>query len=137
MYTVMWVIAPVMKTRDEVDMKKFQTVICIFTLLVFEMPLFSQISFQGNNYMETAWDSDKEEKYFENWTDLSLQYQGWRAGMRFEIHEPPFPFSQDTESKTLLSQGFLEYQLKNLNVTVGHFYTLLFLFRNYSFYGFI
>ena len=98
----------------------------IFTLLFLLTTAnisYGQIQMYGNNYLEYSFDSNIDTSYFENWTDLSLSYQNWRIGGRYEFHLPPQAFSQDTVGQGI-SQRFLEYQAKNLTFTVGNFYSL-------------
>ncbi|GAB4369329.1 MAG: hypothetical protein Kow0042_10950 [Calditrichia bacterium] len=106
--------------------KTFGTILISFFFLMWSLNLaYAQFTIQSNSYLEYAYDQEREEQYFEDWTDLYVLYQNWRAGIRYEIHRPPFPFSQDHESKNDLTQRFVEYRNSFMGITVGNFYTLL------------
>lgn len=84
----------------------------------------AQIQFSGNNYTQYSVDQLNRDQYFENWTEVNLNYQRWRVGFRYEMHLPAQPFSQDTSGQGIY-QKFLEYRGKNLTITAGNFYTML------------
>ncbi len=95
----------------------------LFVLSAFQFTA-AQLYLQGNSYLEYAVDRETDENYFEDWTDLSLRYQNWRLGARYEFHLPPQVYSQDSTGQGV-SQRFLEYRKQNLTVTLGNFYALL------------
>ena len=96
----------------------------VFLLVWMVLPAGAQISFQGNNYLEYSINRKLDENFFENWTDLFMQWKNWRTGVRYEFHLPPQPFSQDTVGQGI-AQRFLEYRQKEFSFTLGNFYTLL------------
>lgn len=84
----------------------------------------AQLTYLGNNYLEYSVDEKNDQRYFENWTEFSLSYQNWRAGVQYEIHLPPQPFSLDTAGQGIY-QRYLEYRSGDLNMRVGNFYGIL------------
>ncbi|HFE64271.1 MAG TPA: hypothetical protein ENK14_07650, partial [Caldithrix sp.] len=104
-------------------LKIVSLVFVLFLLFVINLP--AQINFQANSYIESAIDTGEDDRYFEDWTDVSLNYKNWRAGIRYEFHRPPFPFNQDKSSWNDLTQRFIEYRTGNMMFTAGNFYTLL------------
>jgi len=99
-------------------------VLFILFLIHLDFVLLAQISHQGNNYLEYSIDTKNDERYFEDWLDFSLQYRNWRAGIRYEFHLPPQPFSLDTVGQGIY-QRFIEYSYKNFTSRLGNFYTML------------
>lgn len=83
-----------------------------------------QWQFQGQQHTEYAVDRQKDSIYFESWTHFSASYDAWRIGLRYEIHDPPQPFSaQKRESR--IAQSFVEYRKNGLTITAGNFYGIL------------
>jgi hypothetical protein len=101
----------------------YQIYLVLF-ILNLDISLIAQLSHQGNNYLEYSIDTKNDERYFEDWLDFSLQYKNWRAGIRYEIHLPPQPFSLDTVGQGIY-QRFIEYSYKNFFSRLGNFYTML------------
>ena len=112
-----------LRSGKEMKLKIVSLVFVLFLLFVINLP--AQINFQANSYIESAIDTGEDDRYFEDWTDVSLNYKNWRAGIRYEFHRPPFPFNQDKSSWNDLTQRFIEYRTGNMMFTAGNFYTLL------------
>lgn len=85
---------------------------------------FAQIQWSGQQYTEYSVDKRHDMRFFESWTDVSIKYDRWRLGMRYEIHTPPQLFSQQDEGQGLY-QRFLEYRYGGLTMTAGNFYGML------------
>jgi len=98
----------------------------IIFILFFQLPMvdsFSQLTYQGNNYLEWSIDRENDKQYFEDWAEFFLGYKDFRAGLRFEAHEPPQPYSPDTTGYGI-AQRFLEYRKSYFTATLGNYYTL-------------
>ncbi len=86
--------------------------------------LQAQLSFK--NQTEYSYWLDSKRNVWENWTDLTYQYDFVRAGLRFEINNPPDPyiFTQPyLVQKNELTYRFLEINYKWLSARIGNFYT--------------
>ncbi len=102
----------------------FATVLSLLLVLsLIKTDLFAQLQLQGNNFLEYSVDRETDNKYFEDWTDIYMNYQNWRLGARYEMHLPPQLYSLDTTGQGI-SQRFMEYRKDNLVVTLGNFYSL-------------
>lgn len=86
--------------------------------------LIAQINWSGRQYTEYAVDQKHDRRFFENWTDVVMQYEPWKIGLRYEIHTPPQLFSQQKAGQGIY-QRFIEYRLGGLTMTAGNFYTML------------
>jgi len=86
--------------------------------------LFGQFQLQGNLYTEYSVDREYKKRYFENWTDFYLKKDEWRVGFRYEIHTPPYAFSQQEPGQGIY-QRFIEYKNGGFTGTVGNFYAIL------------
>ncbi len=64
------------------------------------------------------------DSYFENWTRLDLSHERVRAGLQFEAHTPPLPYSQDTSGMGLY-QRYIRYGGERFQLTLGNFYSML------------
>ena len=98
----------------------------IIFILFFQLSVvdsFSQLTYQGNNYLEWSIDRENDKQYFEDWAEFFLGYKDFRAGLRFEAHEPPQPYSPDTTGYGI-AQRFLEYRKSYFTATLGNYYTL-------------
>ncbi len=83
-----------------------------------------QLQIAGSQQLEYSVDKKNNDRYFENWTQALLNYQSWRIGLRYEIHTPPQPFSQQKPGQGLF-QRYIEYRRDGLTVTAGNYYAIL------------
>lgn len=79
---------------------------------------------------------EPEEKFAINtWLNLNYAFRDFRAGLQYEIYEPPMPGYSDALEGNRLTQGFVEYAGKGISVRGGNYYEQFgngLLFRSYE-----
>jgi hypothetical protein len=102
-----------------------KTVFIIALLFVVSLPLaLAQIGpgqFHLANRLVSANEKDSSEVAVNNWLDVDYRYNGWTAGIRFEIHRPKNSGLYNDN----VTQRYLEYQHDWLKVRAGNFYERL------------
>lgn len=77
-----------------------------------------------------------EDKFAINtWLNLNYAFRDFRAGLQYEIFEPPMPGYSDALKGNRLTQGFVEYAGKGINIRGGNYYEQFgngLLFRSYE-----
>jgi hypothetical protein len=102
----------------------FKSTGAFLLFIVLIHPAVAQIGpgqFHLANRLLAANEKDSSDYTVHNWLDVDYRYQGWTAGLRFEIHQPKNPRVYNDR----MTQRYLEYQREWLKVRVGNFYERL------------
>jgi hypothetical protein len=96
----------------------------VIILFLFVVLVQAQISFR--NQSEYAYWQDDKRNVWENWADLTYQYDFFRTGLRFETNNPPDPYifnQSDLVHKNELTFRFVEANYKSISARIGNFYS--------------
>ena len=96
----------------------------IFTILLFtgSLCLFGQGQLNGSWYLESGYQTDKHENYFEQGLDVNFRNGNWLVGAKFEQFDPAKPQSLMNEDQGLWHK-YVSYKSEKLHVRLGSFYT--------------
>ena len=90
---------------------------------------FDDLSISGSNELHYTLSQDEQtdslERYFENWTDLSILYKKLTLDFRYEAHLPPAPGSFNSNIRHEITMRTFAYQGDNITIKAGHFYAML------------
>lgn len=96
----------------------------ILFLTFFILSGFGQISYSGWHYGEFSRYSDQQKNYYESWTEFQIMNKGLVAGLRYQSHNPPQPYSLEKKGDRI-SQYFIRYSTDYLKLSLGTFYGIL------------
>ncbi|GAB4177157.1 MAG: hypothetical protein Kow00108_12660 [Calditrichia bacterium] len=85
---------------------------------------YGQVKYSGWHYGEFSRYTDREKNYYESWTEFLVRKNNLEAGLRFQNHTPPQPFSLEKEGSRF-SQYFVRFSNKFLKLSLGTFYGIM------------